>query len=977
MRQRFGYLLQVLVALLLLGPSTVFAQSSFAGVVRDASGGVLPGVTVEAASPVLIEKVRTVVTDDQGRYSIVDLRPGLYRITFSLEGFASLVRDAIELGSNVSVPINAEMKVGSLEESITVSGQTPLVDVQNAQRTQTIPRDTLDALPTTRNMQSIGSVVVGVKLSRPDVGGTQGMEQTYMRTHGADDRHTTVQVDGMMVNSSMGDGNIQAYNDDALAAEVSVQTSAVGAEVQAGGVRMNMIPKDGGNQFRGGGFLGGTAENWQANNISPELLAPPRNLRVPNGIEHVQDFNLNYGGPIKRDKLWFFSTIRHVSVNEKVADSFYPDGSPAIVDQYVRDALARLTWQASSRNKVSAYLSRIWKFKGHELNPGDDVVLASGLRDPRKALYAVGQAKWTSTISPKLLLEVGYSMNLERLTNFYQPGVRRDRLTPEWYANASRVDLVALTTRTAKSSGETGTYPDRRVVVGSLAYVTGSHNMKTGIQWSSGQDSNSITRNADLNQNYRSGVPDSVDVFNNPSYNKANVLGDIGVFLQDSWTAKRLTVNSGLRWDYINTQMEAGCSGAGRFTPAVCIDQDVSGRPEFSNFSPRFSVVYDLFGNAQTALKGSINKYVLPWAGGWSKRYDPRVQVSDRRNWRDINGDDIAQDNEIGASNNRNFGLQTRFPADNLSREYNVETSVGVQHQLLPRVSVTAAYFRRTFHNQEAQDNTLISRDDWIPFQIANPCSAAICPQAPANETITIFNLNPAKQGLVQLIDRNSDINRTIYDGFEVSFNARLPRGATAFGGWSNDRTMVIACDQWDPNKLRFCDQTGETFQEYGQNGKPPFTNDFKLAGSYPLPFGITASAVFMSYAGKGNSYNLNEPFLGVYWVIPASAFPNGQRTQSPVSAPYSLNGGAQQNVSGISLIPTGTKYQDRWNQLDVSVKKTVRIGRRSIEAQVAVFNITNGNVVISENEQFGGTLGQARTILQGRMLRLAALLDF
>ncbi len=306
-----------------------------------------------------------------------------------------------------------------------------------------------------------------------------------------------------------------------------------------------------------------------------------------------------------------------------------------------------------------------------------------------------------------------------------------------------------------------------------------------------------------------------------------------------------------------------------------------------------------------------------------------------------------------------------------------METSVGVQHQLLPRVSVTAAYFRRTFHNQEAQDNTLISRDDWIPFQIANPCSAAICPQAPAHETITIFNLNPAKQGLVQLIDRNSDINRTIYDGFEVSFNARLPRGATAFGGWSNDRTMVIACDQWDPNKLRFCDQTGETFQEYGQNGKPPFTNDFKLAGSYPLPFGITASAVFMSYAGKGNSYNLNEPFLGVYWVIPASAFPNGQRTQSPVSAPYSLNGGAQQNVSGISLIPTGTKYQDRWNQLDVSVKKTVRIGRRSIEAQVAVFNITNGNVVISENEQFGGTLGQARTILQGRMLRLAALLDF
>ncbi len=390
--------------------------------------------------------------------------------------------------------------------------------------------------------------------------------------------------------------------------------------------------------------------------------------------------------------------------------------------------------------------------------------------------------------------------------------------------------------------------------------------MKTGVQWSSGQDSNTVTRNADLNQNYRSGVPDSVDVFNNPTNNRENVLGDVGVYAQDSWTLKRLTVNGGVRWDYINTEMEEGCSGAGRFSPPVCIEKSVSGRPEFSNFSPRFSVVYDLFGNARTALKGSVNKYVLPWAGGWAKRYDPRVQVSDRRNWRDLNGDDIAQDNEIGASNNRNFGLQTRFPGDDLSREYNVESSIGVQHQLLPRVSVTAAYFHRQFYNQEAQDNTLISRDDWIPFQVANPLGNG--------EMITIFNLNPARQGLVNLVDRNSDINRTIYDGFEVSFNARLPRGANAFGGWSNDRTMVVACDQFDPNKLRFCDQTGKTFQEYGQNAAPPFTNDFKLAGSYPVGFGITASAVFMSYAGKGNSYTANEPFLGVYWVVPATVVP-------------------------------------------------------------------------------------------------------
>src|SRR5262249_17611738 len=242
MDRRISPLLFVVVSLLVLLPTAASAQSAFSGIVRDTSGAVLPGVSVEAASPVLIEKTRTVVTDEQGRYTITDLRPGTYKLTFTLTGFATFVRDGVDLAGNTTAPINAEMKVGALEESVTVSGQSPLVDVQNAQRTQVVERDVIDALPTTRNMQSVGSIVPGVKLSRPDVGGSQGMEQTYMRTHGADDRHTNIQVDGMTVHSAMGDGNIQAYNDDALAQQVVFQTSALPAEVAAGGVRVNMIP---------------------------------------------------------------------------------------------------------------------------------------------------------------------------------------------------------------------------------------------------------------------------------------------------------------------------------------------------------------------------------------------------------------------------------------------------------------------------------------------------------------------------------------------------------------------------------------------------------------------------------------------------------------------------------------------------------------------------------------------------------------
>src|SRR5439155_13544516 len=363
MWRRSGSVLLAAAACLVFLPLAANAQSAFSGVIKDTSGAVLPGVTVEASSPVLIERARTVVTDGEGRYTIVDLRPGPYKITFTLAGFAVVVRDAVELPGNTTVPINVELRVGSVEESITVSGESPLVDVQNAQRTHVLERTVLDALPTTRNMQTVGAPIPGVKLSRPDVGGSQGMEQAYMRTHGADDRHTSMQVDGMIVNSSMGDGNIQAYNDDALAQQVVFQTSALPAEVAAGGVRVNMIPKDGGNTFKGGGFFGGTAHGWQSDNNDDALRA--RGFLYRNFVQHVQDFNFNIGGPIVRNRLWFFSTARHVSVDEGVGNAFYAVpyeghqvGDPAIQGQYVRDALVRLTYQATSKNKFSAYFER-------------------------------------------------------------------------------------------------------------------------------------------------------------------------------------------------------------------------------------------------------------------------------------------------------------------------------------------------------------------------------------------------------------------------------------------------------------------------------------------------------------------------------------------------------------------------------------------------------------------------------------------
>jgi len=984
MWQKLGPVLVVAIACLLFRPTAADAQSAFSGVVKDASGAVLPGVTVEASSPVLIEKVRSVVSDGEGRYTIVDLRPGTYKMTFTLTGFATVVREIVELPGNTTVPINAELKVGSIEESVTVSGQSPLVDVQNAQRTHVLERSVLDALPSTRNMQTVGAPIPGVKLSRPDVGGSQGMEQAYMRTHGADDRHTSMQVDGMNVNSSMGDGNIQAYNDDALAQQVVFQTSALPAEVASGGVRVNMIPKDGGNTFKGGGFFGGTAHGWQSDNNDDALKA--RGFLYRNFVQHVQDFNFNMGGPIVRDKFWFFSTARHVSVDEGVANTYYKVpyetfkvGDPAIQGQFVRDVLARLTYQATPRNKLSAYMERIWKHKDPELAPNVDPVTASDIRDWRHALYYVGQVKFTSTITNRLLYEAGYSTNIERLSQQYQPAIEQiaqHPFTPEWFTQVTHTNNTTTNVFGAAPGGSTGTYPDRRVLSTALSYVTGSHALKTGAQWSFGVDGNSQLRTGDIVQNYISNAAgvetaNSVTVYNTPTRYYEYVNADLGIYAQDVWTLKRLTLSPGFRYDHFNAKIQGGCRAAGRFVAAFC-QPEIPDMPNWNNVSPRFSAVYDLFGDAKTAIKASVSKYMLPWAGGWAKRYDPFTTVNESRNWTDLNRNDIAEDNEIGPSGNANFGISTgRSAAAGLAREYNVETAAGIQHQLLPRLSVFGGYYHRHFYNQEAQQNPLLTMDDWTPFQVANPIGNG--------ETFTLFNLNSPKAGLYskQLIDINSNINRTVYDGFEASFNARLPRGANVFGGWSNDRLITVSCDQYDPNKLRFCDQTGETFQQYGKTGKPPFRNDFKLSANYPLGWGVEVSGVFLSFAGKGNSYTAQDPSLGVYWTVPASVFPNGQRTRAAVSAPILLAAGSQTQAPGFNLIEPNTKFEPRWNQLDLSAKRTFRYHQKEVQGQLAVFNVMNANTVLQEVQSFGLSLGQPQNVLQGRLMRLALLISF
>ena len=954
-----------LVSLLVVGfvfamafPSIALAQSAITGQVKDATGGVLPGVTVEAASPVLIEKVRSAATDSQGRYTIVDLRPGLYTVTFTLTGFNTFKQEGLELPANFTATVNADLRVGALEESVTVTGASPVVDVSTTQRTQVLNRDMLDAVPSARNYSGLAALMPGVRTSNTDVGGNQQMEQIYMTVHGSRQTDTTVQVDGMQLNSLMNNGQVQAYFSDAASSEMSFQTSGVGADVSAGGVRINMIPKEGGNRFSGSAFVGGTDGKWQSDNVTPELRA--KGLEAGDAVAHIQDFNFSMGGPVKKDKLWFFATWRRISTDEVVADNFYKDGRRGIEDQWIQNQNVRLTWQFTSKNKLTAYHDRYPKFKGHEMGARTDPETAAMRRDPQHAKYYTGQVKWTSTATSRLLFESGYSTNIEHLLISYQPGIEKPRGSAEWYANARHNDLQ-LGTNSVAGGVQNGIYPNRHVLSSTASYVTGSHNFKTGVQWSFGEYHTSYDANADLYQIYQTNVPSFVTILNTPVYARETLKRDLGIFAQDSWTHRRLTLNFGVRMESFNGTIEGQGQPAGRFATFRQIAEQPD-MPDWFDVTPRFGAAYDLFGNAKTAIKVSVNKYMAGQTTGFAARYNPNQLQTERRTWSDLNRDDIAQDNEIGPTSNALFGTpRSSFrPEPGLKREYDWVYNAGVQHEVRRGLAVTFDWFRRGTYNLRRTENVAISLNDYTPFDIINPLDGQV---------ITSYNLAPAKLGLVDRVDRNGtdpDTRRKNFNGFEIGFNSRFGRGS-AFGAYTIDRIIEVYCDgssqtgalPTDPNTFRYCDDSTLGL---------PFRQEAKFAASYVLPwYDVQVNAAFQSYRGTAHQVN---------WTVSRTArYPldcKGACVPNALVAPT-----LTQASLTVPLLVPGKQFLDRQNQLDVGVRKLFRTGKFQWSGQADIFNLLNVSTIKTETQTLGPSLGRPTSIIQPRTLRLAAQMRF
>ncbi|MCH7750524.1 MAG: hypothetical protein IH939_20785, partial [Acidobacteria bacterium] len=601
------------------------------------------------------------------------------------------------------------------------------------------------------------------------------MEQVLIYGNGAGGMDTTVLVDGMQVNANIGNGAYQMYFNPQMNAEVAFTTAGAGADTQRGGIRVNMIPKDGGNIFSGMAYFGGSHRDWQSSVWNERLgdlgVASRAQGDARDGaprIDRVYDLNMSLGGPIVRDKLWFFGSLRDWSTDLVVLNSFQRDGSPGLDDNRLTSGLMRLTYQANSRNKFSAYIDRIRKVRFHEHFEGTDVTTGSWRRRP--ILYYTAAAKWTGTLSNRILAEFGWSVNGEVYPRGNQPEVRQEAPTnlftclqtpcfpgemsaaqaalqygsgaggSAWYGGPAgefiRTEDDRLGLGYGAAPNNTVNYPFKNNLIGSVSYVTGSHNIKVGFEnsWSwetttrnnnghigrleYGDDPNPFGRElswltADLPQSAANiaagmpagliGAPESIRVFNDPQLARVEVGYDSGFFAQDSWTIDRLTINYGARIDIADASIPPQVISAGRFVAAtdfgdISLFPNPADFPTFGpDFSPRFSMAYDLLGNGKTALKFGFNRYVNAFGLSFPGRYQPSVRDQENRLWNDItlgqdgllpagcsrlapstcpdpygtNGDNIAQDWEIGELARQGFGIrETDSPGDDYSRGY-------------------------------------------------------------------------------------------------------------------------------------------------------------------------------------------------------------------------------------------------------------------------------------------------------------------
>jgi hypothetical protein len=1022
---------------ILLLPSIVFAQATIAGVIRDASAAVLPGVSVEASSPVLIEKTRTVVSDGTGQYRITDLPPGSYVLTFTLPGFTTFKRDGLAVSGSGVIAVNAELRVGALEETVTVTGESPIVDTQSVRREVVLNNETLNTLPATRGYGSALATVPSLNIGGVAGAGASTAPTTpnmmFFTAHGGASGEGRVMTNGLTVAAPFGGGGVSDVTYDTVNAdEMQVLISGGLGEAETGGPSINIVPKSGGNQFRGSAFYSTSGDWATSNNLDDELRA--LGITQPPTLRSNWDTSFSIGGPIMKDRLWFFTNVRawaNAAVVDGIfANRFAGDAShwdPSI-DQSIEARTAearkivagRLTAQITPRNRVTFSHDYQRRCGGSSLKEGGDGCrqaggdwIASGRTFGADTVspetfpgyhdfpYNTTQATYSAPVSGRTLIEGGYS----RFTYGY---ARFGMAAPD-----GLMDLIPVTEQTGIYGRPNFSYRgvfdpldfgfnDNDALNSSwraaVSYVTGAHNMKVGYTGSFVEVHNGrVPNHEQLRYTFNANAPAtaactvvggnrlcpvSVSYFLSPRWNQHDRTQTMGLYAQDQWTVGRLTLQGGIRYDRAWSWAPAegnGTTQTSKFNPQpITFDRTVSVRG-YNDITPRFGLAYDLFGNGKTALKVNGGRYLEAATGDviYSSN-NPAARIVTRigsgpaaaRGWTDGNRNFIVDCDLLNTAAQNNLasggdlcaavgGAGLNFGNANPNtttinpeilggwgvRPYDWQFGASVQHELLPRLSVEAAYNRRWWGNFFVTDNVLTTAADYDTYSLVIPQHDNL---PGGGESASFVAITPAansrgSQNYMTSEKDYGDARTSYWHGVDFTATARLANGLMVQGGTSTGRAVRDNC-----NVTRALPELLGTARVDSCDVTENWATSFRGLASYTLPkIDVLVSASMRSLeTAPGGGVATNGLSLAANYVVPNTVIAQSLGRLPANALPT--------GTTTVNLMKPGELYAlERINLVDMRFAKIFRFAGRRTDVGVDLYNLFNSNVTTSYQQTY------------------------